>query len=166
MHNLHCLFLPDVKRGVNARGKVGPNAVFVLDQVDPVLMTTRTIGDLEAVEWSNGGIISSPEITYKRLDKSDRFLVFGTQSVFMVMSSTTVCKVIAEIDAQKDRDPHLAAKRVIEKARERWEKKLQKQKEALASNDEKEDMKISAGAIAATTDIPELLVQVIFFDVI
>lgn len=78
----------------------------------PGLAMARALGDYCL---KNFGVISEPEITYRRLTKRDQFIVVATDGVWDVLSNEQVIAIVASASVRSQ-----AAKAIVDAAVERW----------------------------------------------
>ncbi|KAL3830232.1 hypothetical protein ACJIZ3_019034 [Penstemon smallii] len=78
----------------------------------PGLAMARAFGDFCLKDF---GLISTPEVTYRKLTERDEFVVLATDGIWDVLSNNEVVKIVASA-----RKRSLAAKLLIEKAARAW----------------------------------------------
>ncbi|KAK4483815.1 hypothetical protein RD792_011022 [Penstemon davidsonii] len=78
----------------------------------PGLAMARAFGDFCLKDF---GLISTPEVTYRKLTERDEFVVLATDGIWDVLSNNEVVKIVASA-----RKRSLAAKLLIEKAVRAW----------------------------------------------
>eukprot|EP00827_Trimyema_finlayi_P001396 TRINITY_DN1537_c0_g1_i1.p1 TRINITY_DN1537_c0_g1~~TRINITY_DN1537_c0_g1_i1.p1 ORF type:complete len:317 (-),score=109.54 TRINITY_DN1537_c0_g1_i1:10-960(-) len=91
---------------------IGPYRVWA-DEEGPGIAMTRTLGDLQAKKI---GIKSDPEIQTLKLEKTDHFIIIGSDGIWDVMSSAEVCGFVSQQQNQEK-----AAQALAEECRQRWE---------------------------------------------
>lgn len=86
--------------------------VWLPHQNTPGLAMARALGDYCL---KNFGVISEPEVTYRRLTKKDKFVVLATDGVWDVLSNEQVVEIVDSAPARS-----LAAKAVVDTAVHVW----------------------------------------------
>ena len=107
----------------------GPYRVWA-DSEGPGIAMTRTLGDLHAKKI---GLISEPEIKHLELKPGDKFIVLASDGLWDVMSSAQVVGFILKvcgsgIDGQPPKPHEEAAFHLVREARQRWETKVNSNK--------------------------------------
>ncbi|PIM97127.1 Phosphoprotein phosphatase [Handroanthus impetiginosus] len=90
--------------------------VWMPDQDCPGLAMARAFGDFCLKDF---GLISTPEVTYRKLTENDEFVVLATDGIWDVLSNNEVVKIVASA-----RKRSMAAKLLIEKAVRAWRYKF------------------------------------------
>jgi serine/threonine protein phosphatase PrpC len=96
---------------------VGPLRVWSEEKESPGLAMTRSIGDLSA---KNYGLISTPELTIKKLSKKDKFLILATDGIWEFITSQESVEIVQEM--WKKGSSEACCDRLIETATSRWER--------------------------------------------
>lgn len=112
--------LPAEKERINSRrGRVLPmkeepnvHRVWMPDQDCPGLAMARAFGDFCLKDY---GLISTPEITHRRLTDDDEFLVLASDGIWDVLSNSDVIKIVSSA-----RKRSMAAKLLIDEAQKAW----------------------------------------------
>eukprot|EP00357_Protocruzia_adherens_P036625 CAMPEP_0115046854 /NCGR_PEP_ID=MMETSP0216-20121206/48977_1 /TAXON_ID=223996 /ORGANISM="Protocruzia adherens, Strain Boccale" /LENGTH=310 /DNA_ID=CAMNT_0002429975 /DNA_START=224 /DNA_END=1156 /DNA_ORIENTATION=- len=107
----------------NSKGKIEPASgqkdgtlrVWQLEGEGPGIAVTRSIGDLLAHKI---GVSEEPEISFKRLNNNDEFIVLASDGIWDVMTSA---EVVGFIKRQKENKAR-AAHKLVEECVERWKK--------------------------------------------
>lgn len=86
--------------------------VWLPHQNAPGLAMARALGDYCL---KNHGVISEPEVTYRRLTKKDEFVVLATDGVWDALTNEQVVEIVASAPEKS-----LAARRVVESAVHAW----------------------------------------------
>lgn len=81
----------------------------------PGLAMARALGDYCV---KNHGVISEPEVTYRRLTKKDEFVVLATDGVWDVLTNEQVVEIVASAS-----DKSQVARVVVERAVHAWKSK-------------------------------------------
>lgn len=81
----------------------------------PGLAMARALGDYCV---KNYGVISEPEVTYRRLTKKDEFVVLATDGVWDVLTNEQVVEIVAAAS-----DKSQVARAVVERAVHTWKSK-------------------------------------------
>eukprot|EP00826_Nyctotherus_ovalis_P066652 TRINITY_DN9878_c0_g1_i9.p1 TRINITY_DN9878_c0_g1~~TRINITY_DN9878_c0_g1_i9.p1 ORF type:complete len:446 (-),score=94.89 TRINITY_DN9878_c0_g1_i9:875-2212(-) len=120
----------EYERIINSNGRVqsymstngtplGPKRVWKKDENVPGLAMSRALGDRSA---SEAGVICTPEIVEKQLDKEDKLLVLASDGVWEHMENEEAVEIVGnywERNSPKD-----AVERLVREARARWESEL------------------------------------------
>lgn len=111
------------ERIVSRRGRVLPmqeepnvHRVWLPDQDCPGLAMARAFGDFCLKDY---GVISTPEVTYRRLTDHDEFVVLASDGIWDVLSNSDVVKIVASA-----RKRSMAAKMLIDEAQRAWRYKF------------------------------------------
>ncbi|KAG8649477.1 hypothetical protein MANES_08G097500v8 [Manihot esculenta] len=89
--------------------------IWMPDQDCPGLAMARAFGDFCMKDY---GLISVPEVSYRRLTKNDEFVVLATDGIWDVLSNYDVIKIVASAKKRS-----LAAKMVVKYAVRAWKNK-------------------------------------------
>ncbi|KAL1543622.1 putative protein phosphatase 2C 65 [Salvia divinorum] len=116
--------LPAEKARITShRGRVLPmkeepnvHRIWMPDQDCPGLAMARAFGDFCLKDY---GLISTPEITYRRLSDRDEFVVLATDGIWDVLSNSDVIKIVSSA-----RKRSMAAKLLIDEAQRAWRHKF------------------------------------------
>jgi len=99
---------------VPGRGFAGPARVW-----DPSqrfgLATSRSMGDTVYAGPNRSGVIAEPEVTTHKLDRSDKFVILGSDGVWDRISSQEAVEI-----ARRSKDATHASEQIAQLARERW----------------------------------------------
>ncbi|CAA6654686.1 unnamed protein product [Spirodela intermedia] len=87
--------------------------VWLPDENCPGLAMARAFGDFCLKEF---GIISTPQVTYRKLTERDEFVVLATDGVWDVLSNEEVVKIVSSARRRSE-----AAKKLVKKAVRAWE---------------------------------------------
>lgn len=106
------------KKGRVLPMKEEPNVhrIWMPDQDCPGLAMARAFGDFCLKDY---GLISTPEVSYRRLSEQDEFVVLATDGVWDVLSNTDVIRIVASA-----RKRSMAAKLLIDEAQKAWRYKF------------------------------------------
>ncbi|KAH6806819.1 Protein phosphatase 2C family protein, partial [Perilla frutescens var. frutescens] len=111
------------ERILSRRGRVLPmqeepnvHRVWLPDQDCPGLAMARAFGDFCLKDY---GLISTPEVTYRRLTDNDEFVVLASDGIWDVLSNSDVIKIVASA-----RKRSMAAKMLIDEAHRAWRYKF------------------------------------------
>ncbi|KAF2306492.1 hypothetical protein GH714_018554 [Hevea brasiliensis] len=88
--------------------------IWMPDEDCPGLAMARAFGDFCLKDY---GLISIPEVSYRRLTKNDEFVVLATDGIWDVLSNFDVIRIVASA-----RKRSLAAKMVVKYAVRAWKK--------------------------------------------
>lgn len=86
--------------------------IWMPDTDSPGLAMARAFGDFCLKDY---GLISTPEVTYRKLTDKDEFVVLATDGIWDVLSNEEVVKIVSS-----SRKRSLAAKLLVEKAHRAW----------------------------------------------
>lgn len=89
--------------------------VWLPNNDSPGLAMARAFGDFCLKDF---GLISVPEVSYRRLTDKDEFVVLATDGIWDVLSNEEVIDIVASTDA-----PSRAAQAVVESAVRAWRQK-------------------------------------------
>ncbi|OVA11738.1 Protein phosphatase 2C (PP2C)-like domain [Macleaya cordata] len=89
--------------------------VWLPNEDYPGLAMARAFGDFELKDY---GIIAIPQISYRRLNNKDKFLVLASDGVWDVLSNNQVVTIVASAKRED-----LAAKAVVDAAVASWKRK-------------------------------------------
>ncbi|KAL3826173.1 hypothetical protein ACJIZ3_022202 [Penstemon smallii] len=89
--------------------------IWMPDQDCPGLAMARAFGDFCLKDF---GLISTPEVTYRKLTEKDEFVVLASDGIWDVLSNNDVVKIVASA-----RKRSTAAKLLIQKAVRAWRNK-------------------------------------------
>ncbi|CAI9782353.1 unnamed protein product [Fraxinus pennsylvanica] len=97
---------------------VEPNVfrVWMPDQDCPGLAMARAFGDFCLKDF---GLISTPEVTYRKLTERDEFVVLATDGIWDVLTNNEVVKIVASAKTRS-----MAAKMLVECAVRAWRYKF------------------------------------------
>ena len=101
-----------IERNVYKGQFVGPYRVWA-NQDGPGIDMSRSFGDLLGKKV---GIISTPDIEIIPICEQDKFVVFGSDGLFDVMSCSEVVSFVIRCDDKKS-----TAKHLVKEARSRWQ---------------------------------------------
>ncbi|KAK1697203.1 hypothetical protein QYE76_013900 [Lolium multiflorum] len=93
----------------------GVHRVWLPDQEAPGLAMSRAFGDYCVKDY---GVISTPEVTQRRITTRDQFVILATDGVWDVISNQEAVQIVA---AMPDREK--AAKRLVQCAVRAWRSK-------------------------------------------
>ncbi|CAA0835873.1 Probable protein phosphatase 2C 65 [Striga hermonthica] len=86
--------------------------IWMPDQDCPGLAMARAFGDFCLKDF---GLISTPDVTYRKLTESDEFIVLATDGIWDVLSNDEVVKIVAAA-----RKRSMAAKLLVDEAARAW----------------------------------------------
>ncbi|KAK7311413.1 hypothetical protein RJT34_09545 [Clitoria ternatea] len=89
--------------------------VWLPNEDIPGLAMSRAFGDFMLKDH---GIIATPDISYRTLTPSDKFIVLASDGVWDVLSNSQVCSIVWAVDTEKE-----AARAVVEAATSAWKRK-------------------------------------------
>lgn len=89
--------------------------VWLPNHDSPGLAMARAFGDFCLKDF---GLISVPEVSYRRLTDKDEFIVLATDGIWDVLTNEEVIEIVASTDA-----PSQAAQAVVESAVRAWRQK-------------------------------------------
>ena len=95
----------------------GPNRVYVKGKTYPGLSLTRSIGDLEAEKI---GVISEPDIIFKKKDSTCKYLVLGSDGLWDVIKPYDVRRIVNPYFFRND--PDGACNALMKIASKNWNK--------------------------------------------
>ena len=95
----------------------GPNRVYVKGKTYPGLSLTRSIGDLEAEKI---GVISEPDIVFKKKDSTCKYLVLGSDGLWDVIKPYDVRRIVNPYFFRND--PDGACNALMKIASKNWNK--------------------------------------------
>lgn len=106
------------KRGRVLPMKEEPNVhrIWMPDQDCPGLAMARAFGDFCLKDY---GLISTPQVTYRKLTDRDEFVVLATDGIWDVLSNSDVIKIVASAKKRS-----MAAKMLIDEAQRAWRYKF------------------------------------------
>ncbi|KAL2500420.1 putative protein phosphatase 2C 65 [Forsythia ovata] len=90
--------------------------VWMPDQDCPGLAMARAFGDFCLKDF---GLISTPEVTYRKLTERDEFAVLATDGIWDVLTNNEVVKIVASAKMRS-----MAAKTLVERAVRAWRYKF------------------------------------------
>ncbi|KAG1335364.1 putative protein phosphatase 2C 12 [Cocos nucifera] len=90
--------------------------VWLPNQNFPGLAMARAFGDFQL---KNYGVISIPQVSYRRLSERDRFIVLATDGVWDVLSNERVVSIVWSAKSKED-----ASKALVEAAVRAWKSKF------------------------------------------
>ncbi|MCO5600825.1 hypothetical protein L7F22_054941 [Adiantum nelumboides] len=99
-------------RVFSLRNEPRVHRVWLPKQNAPGLAMSRALGDYCL---KNYGVISEPEVTYRRLTKKDEFVVLATDGVWDVLTNEQVVEIVASTP-----DKSQVARMVVERAARVW----------------------------------------------
>ncbi|XP_050215263.1 probable protein phosphatase 2C 65 [Mercurialis annua] len=112
----------EAERIKNSNGRVFAMAeepevfrIWMPDEDCPGLAMARAFGDFCLKDY---GLISTPEVSYRRLTKNDEFVVLATDGIWDVLSNYDVIRIVASA-----RKRSMAAKMLIKYAVRAWRSK-------------------------------------------
>ncbi|GER26645.1 protein phosphatase-2c [Striga asiatica] len=86
--------------------------IWMPDQDCPGLAMARAFGDFCLKDF---GLISTPDVTYRKLTESDEFVVLATDGIWDVLSNNDVVKIVASAKKRS-----MAAKLLVDEAVRAW----------------------------------------------
>ncbi|KAK7410127.1 hypothetical protein VNO78_00665 [Psophocarpus tetragonolobus] len=89
--------------------------VWLPNENSPGLAMSRAFGDFMLKDH---GIIAVPDISYRTLTTSDKFIVLASDGVWDVLSNKEVCSIVWAAETEKE-----AARAVVEEATAAWKRK-------------------------------------------
>lgn len=113
----------EASRILNAGGRIksmfGPGLrIWLADRDIPGLSITRSIGDLAC---RSIGLISKPEIIYKRLIPFDQLIILATDGIWEFIDSQEAVDIVGEL--RKEGKSEKCCEKLINEAIERWKDK-------------------------------------------
>ena len=103
---------------VNEEGEFnGPERVWISGQGVPGLAMTRSFGDIVG---STVGIISEPEIKCFHYEKSDKFIVIGSDGLWEYISCQEVVNIVGEFYKTNNLNSDAAVMKLYQIARKKW----------------------------------------------
>lgn len=100
----------------------GPDRIYEKGKPYPGLSLSRSIGDLSGKKI---GVISEPDIVIKKIDKSSKFVVMGSDGLWDVIKPYDVSRIVRTYFVKNDIDG--ACKILMKKACYAWKKKMKKE---------------------------------------
>ena len=98
----------------------GPDRIYVKNKIYPGLSMSRTIGDLEAKKI---GVISTPDITLKKINCDSKFLVIGSDGLWDVIKPYDIIRMIRPFFTKGDIEG--ACQVLMKKAVAQWDKNVE-----------------------------------------
>ena len=95
----------------------GPDRVYIKGKTYPGLSLSRSIGDLESEKI---GIISEPDIIYKKLDSTNKYIVMGSDGLFDVIKPYDIRRIVNPFFIRND--PEGACNALMKTASKNWDK--------------------------------------------
>ena len=95
----------------------GPDRIYAKNKIYPGLVMSRTIGDLEAKKI---GVISEPDLIFKKIDNNSKFLVIGSDGLWDVVKPYDVIRIVRPYFNKGDIEG--ACQILMKKAVQQWEK--------------------------------------------
>ena len=95
----------------------GPDRVYIKGKTYPGLSLSRSIGDLESEKI---GIISEPDIIYKKLDSTNKYIVMGSDGLFDVIKPYDIRRIVNPFFIRDD--PEGACNALMKTASKNWDK--------------------------------------------
>nr|CAD1817516.1 unnamed protein product [Ananas comosus var. bracteatus] len=89
--------------------------IWLPDEDSPGLAMARAFGDFCLKDF---GLISTPQIAYRKLSEKDEFVVLATDGVWDVLSNKEVVKIVSSVPKQSD-----AARHLVQCAVRAWRRK-------------------------------------------
>ncbi|XP_020262144.1 probable protein phosphatase 2C 73 [Asparagus officinalis] len=89
--------------------------IWLPDEDCPGLAMARAFGDFCLKDF---GLISTPQVSYRKISEKDEFLVLATDGVWDVLSNEDVIRIISSATKRSD-----AAKQVVQQAVKSWRSK-------------------------------------------
>ena len=105
----------------------GPDRIYAKGKEYPGLSLSRTVGDLEGKKI---GIISEPEIIFRKIEENSKFIVMGSDGLWDVIKPYDISRMIRPFFIKGDIDG--ACKLLLKKAEQIWKK----------NNEERDDITI------------------------
>ncbi|MQM07762.1 hypothetical protein Taro_040602, partial [Colocasia esculenta] len=112
----------EAKRITSCQGRVfameeepDVHRLWLPDENSPGLAMARAFGDFCLKEF---GLISTPEVTYRKLTEKDEFVVLATDGVWDVLSNKDVVRIVSSARKRSH-----AAKRLVDRAVRAWQEK-------------------------------------------
>ncbi|KAL8504914.1 hypothetical protein ACS0TY_016202 [Phlomoides rotata] len=90
--------------------------IWLPDQNCPGLAMARAFGDFCLKDY---GLISTPQVTYRKLTEKDEFVVLATDGIWDALSNTDVIRIVASA-----RNRSMAAKLLVDEAVKAWRYKF------------------------------------------
>ena len=95
----------------------GPDRIYAKNKIYPGLVMSRTIGDLEAKKI---GVISEPDLIFKKIDNNSKFLVIGSDGLWDAVKPYDVIRIVRPYFNKGDIEG--ACQILMKKAVQQWEK--------------------------------------------
>ena len=95
----------------------GPERVWISGQGIPGLAMTRSFGDIAG---SSVGVISEPEIKCFNYEKSDKFIVIGSDGLWEYLSCQEVVNIVGEFYKTNNLNSDAAVMKLYQIARKKW----------------------------------------------
>ncbi|XP_017698770.2 probable protein phosphatase 2C 73 [Phoenix dactylifera] len=86
--------------------------LWLPDEDSPGLAMARAFGDFCLKDF---GLISTPQVSYRKLSEKDEFVVLATDGVWDVLSNEEVVKIVSSVSKRYD-----AAKQLVDRAVRAW----------------------------------------------
>ncbi|KGN54420.1 probable protein phosphatase 2C 65 isoform X2 [Cucumis sativus] len=90
--------------------------VWVPDGDYPGLAMSRSVGDFCLKDY---GLISTPQVSYRKLTRKDEFIVLATDGIWDVLTNNQVINIVASV-----RNRSMAAKLVVKLAVREWKRRF------------------------------------------
>ncbi|KAL0544833.1 hypothetical protein IC582_019960 [Cucumis melo] len=90
--------------------------VWVPDGNYPGLAMSRSLGDFCLKDY---GLISTPQVSYRKLTRKDEFIVLATDGIWDVLTNNQVINIVASV-----RNRSMAAKLVVKLAVSEWKRRF------------------------------------------
>ena len=98
----------------------GPDRIYAKNKIYPGLSMSRTIGDLEAKKI---GVISTPDVTLKKINCDSKFLVIGSDGLWDVIKPYDIIRMIRPFFTKGDIEG--ACQVLMKKAVAQWDKNVE-----------------------------------------
>ena len=95
----------------------GPDRIYAKNKIYPGLTMSRTIGDLEGKKI---GVISEPDISFKKIENTAKFLVIGSDGLWDVVKPYDVIRLIRPFFNKGDIEG--ACQTLMKKSVQQWQK--------------------------------------------
>ncbi|XP_010931503.1 probable protein phosphatase 2C 73 [Elaeis guineensis] len=112
----------EAERIKNCKGRVfaleeepDVHRLWLPNEDTPGLAMARAFGDFCLKDY---GLISTPQVSYRKLSEKDEFVVLATDGVWDVLSNEEVVKIVSSASKR-----HAAAKQLVDRAVRAWRRK-------------------------------------------
>ncbi|KAG1365657.1 putative protein phosphatase 2C 73 [Cocos nucifera] len=112
----------EAERIKNCKGRVfaleeepDVHRLWLPNEDSPGLAMARAFGDFCLKDY---GLISTPQVSYRKLSAKDEFVVLATDGVWDVLSNEEVVKIVSSVGKRND-----AAKQLVDRAVRGWRRK-------------------------------------------